>query len=98
MEPVLLEAPVRWWKCPSCGTEDRTQRSDVHTQFHNCPALNGMNVPLAEVASLDDKPQSRHLVVQREDGPDVAAVRTERMDGSNDVTVMAPVAEVKFAN
>jgi hypothetical protein len=99
--PVLLNAPVRWWKCPSCGLEDRTQRNDVHTQFHSCPALGGVNIPLVEVPDLSAKVAARHVEVEREDyqgrstaGP-VAAIRTERADGSNDVTVFAPPATVQ---
>ena len=77
---VLLDAPVRWWKCPSCRKEDRTQKAEVHTQFHDCPALGGLNIPLVEVHDLDDKVKARQLATE-------GAVRTERMDGSNDCTV-----------
>ena len=94
MSEVLLNAPVRFWKCPSCLMSDRTQRADVHTQFHNCPALNGMNIPLVEVHDVDDDPHARQLVVQHEDGPEIASIRTERADGSNDVTVFAQPAIV----
>lgn len=83
----LLDAPIRLWKCPDCSILDRTQRPDVHTQFHNCPALGGISVPLVEVKSFDEKPKARQVVVESEYSHDTAAVRTERMDGSNDVTV-----------
>lgn len=98
---LLLEPTVRWWKCPSCGTADQTQRSDAHTQFHNCPALGGMGVPFVEVTSPDADPNGRHVIVEREDyvgdsGADrIASVRTERGDGSNDCTVFAPVAHAR---
>ena len=91
---VLLEAPVRWWRCPSCLTTDRTQRADVHTQFHPCPALNNANIPLIEVSDHDANPDGRQLVVNREDGPGIASIRTERGDGSNDCTVFAQTATV----
>ena len=94
MADILLEAPIRNWKCPSCLTEDRTQRADVHTQFHNCPALNGVSIPLVEVKHLDEKVHARQVVVQREDGPQVASIRTERSDGSNDCTVFAETATI----
>jgi hypothetical protein len=88
---MLLEAPVRWWRCPSCDLTDRTQQAEVHTQMHPCPALGGLNVPLVEVPDPDAKPKGRHVPVMAEDyvGPDgrLRAVRTERTDGSNDVTV-----------
>lgn len=83
----LLEAPIRFWKCPSCDKVDRTQRSDVHTQFHDCPALGGVSIPLVEVQDLDDKVKARQVSVQSEYGYETASIRTERIDGSNDVTV-----------
>lgn len=92
MEALILDAPVRYWKCPSCRLTDRTQRPDVHTQFHECPALAGASIPLAEVSDPDDKPDAHHVVVQRNDGPEVASILTERGDGSNDCTVFAPAA------
>jgi hypothetical protein len=98
MSGVLLGTPVRWWKCPSCDVVDRTERNDVHTQFHPCRALNGANIPLIEVGSPDDKPNGRQVVVAREDyvgaNSPVASIRTERGDGSNDCTVFAPMATV----
>jgi hypothetical protein len=77
---VLLEAPIRYWKCPSCDQTDRTQRADVHTQFHNCAAIRGFSIPLVEVKDVDDPVRARQVVTP-------GAVRTERLDGSNDVTV-----------
>jgi hypothetical protein len=77
---ILLDAPVRFWKCPSCGIADRTQQAEVHTQFHDCPAFGGASLPLVEVHDPDDRPRARQIAV---DG----AVRTERLDGSNDCTV-----------
>ncbi len=94
MTEVLLSAPIRNWKCPSCLTVDQTQRSDVHTQFHNCPALNGASIPMVEVNDLDAKVQARQVEVAREDGPGISAIRTERSDGSNDCTVFADTATI----
>jgi hypothetical protein len=98
MTGLVLEPPVRYWKCPSCLLVDRTQRSDVHTQFHNCPALGNVAIPLIEVSDPDAKPQGRHVVVQREDyagsSDPTAAISTERPDGSNDITVLAETATV----
>jgi hypothetical protein len=92
---TMLNAPVRWWKCPSCGAMDRTQQIEHHTQFHDCPALGGVAVPLIEVGDLDARPDGRQVIVMREDGPGVASVRTEHGDGSNDCTVFAPTATVQ---
>jgi hypothetical protein len=83
----LLEAPIRFWKCPSCRLTDRTQRADVHTQFHPCPALGNVAIPLVEVQDPDAKVRARQIVVPSAVGPGNAAVRTERLDGSNDTTV-----------
>ena len=87
MSAHLLDIPVRWWRCPSCGVTDRTQRADVHTQFHPCPAMGNVSIPLVEVASPDDVPKARQVAVQSEYGYETAAVNTERLDGSNDCTV-----------
>ena len=93
---VLLEAPVRYWKCPSCGCSAQTQRAEVHTEFHNCPAIGGVGLPLVEVHDVDDKPKGRQIIVPSEYGPGNAAVRTERLDGSNDVTVFPPTAVARM--
>ena len=90
---VLLEAPIRWWKCPSCGTEDRTQKAEVHTQFHPCPALGGVSIPLVEVHDLDDRVKARQLPVANEVDGNTSSIRTERLDGSNDVTIFPYAAE-----
>jgi hypothetical protein len=95
----LLDAPVRWWHCPSCGLRDRTQQAGVHTQFHPCPAIGGVNLPMVETRTPDADADARQRIVMREDyarsANPVAAVHTERGDGSNDVTVLAPAASVK---
>ena len=70
--------------------------------MHSCVALNGMTVPLVEIQRPDDTPDARHVVNAREDyighenaGP-VMSVSTEHSDGSNDLTVYAPTAEVHY--
>jgi hypothetical protein len=96
----LLQPPVKYWACPSCGLRDKTQQAGVYTQFHECPALGRVAVPLVEVRHPDDAPDGKHVVVMRDDyvgdsGADpVAAIRTEHGDGSNDCTVYAPTARV----
>jgi hypothetical protein len=60
--------------------------------------MGGLAIPLVEVISPSMRPDARHVMVEREDYAGsrevsgLAAVRTERADGSNDVTVFAPVA------
>jgi hypothetical protein len=70
---------------------------------HRCPALAGLNVPLALVGQ-----QARHVLVERDDlvngqaglvdinGRIISSVVLERADGSNDCTVLAPVSTGSF--
>lgn len=91
MTAHLLAPPIRWWKCPSCNLTDCTEDGQVN-RFHPCPALGNVAIPLVEVTDPDAKVRARQVAVQREDGPGVASIRTERLDGSNDVTVLAQTA------
>jgi hypothetical protein len=88
----VFTPPTRYWKCPACGITDQTQIADVHTQFHDCPATGGASIPLIEVQDLDAKVNGRQVVVQSEYDAGIAAVRTERFDGSNDLTVFPRAA------
>ena len=87
MKPFLLEAPPRYGKCPTCLTVDLIPPNTT-THFHNCPALGDISIPLVEVADPDEVPKARQVQVQSEYGYDTASIRTERMDGSNDCTVL----------
>lgn len=85
--------------CPSCGAEMMAAVVPNAVAHHACPRLGGLTVPLAVVGQA-----VRHVVVEREDyvggsqgvamldGAAVSAVRVERPDGSNDVTIFAPTA------
>lgn len=96
MNTPILDAPVRWWRCPSCETTDCTQRADPHTQMHHCSGLGGIALPLQEVCDPADRPKARHVGVMCEDyvgiGSPLTAINTERIDGSNDCTVLAETA------
>jgi len=92
MTAVLLDLPAHYWHCPACRFRDVTHRSDVHTQFHECKALMFSYIPMIEVASPDAIADGRQVIVLREDDGSLASIRTERGDGSNDVTVFVPVA------
>lgn len=97
MSAHLLQPPVRYWACPSCGTRDRTQNAPVEgigyvQQFHPCPAFSNASIPLIEVPTPDAKPDGRQVAVLREDDGTVASIRTEHGDGSNACTVFAPTA------
>lgn len=98
MSLPLLEAPVRWWRCPSCGATDRTEKPGFITQMHPCPALGDVTIPLVEVSGPDAAPDGRQVPVMREDyaagANPLTAIRTERGDGSNDVTIFAETAVI----
>lgn len=70
---------------------------------HECGALGGVMLPLVAVSAPDEVPDARHVVVAREDyarSPSVSgvsAVRLERGDGSNDVTVLASPATLNIS-
>lgn len=101
-----LLAPERFWQCPSCGLQDRTVEARPHTRMHACRAL-GLTVPMALVPPKRhngelERGDVRHVVVEREDyigdelvDSPVMAVRTERPDGSNDLTVYPATATNK---
>ena len=100
MGTVMLSAPVRWWRCPSCRITARTEKAGVFTEFHACRALGSINLPMLEVQHPDDEPDGCHVLVMREDyalhpddGP-IAAINTVHGDGAQDCTVLAPVARV----
>lgn len=87
------------WYCPNCKFTDVTSDPRPHSRFHICPGLGGLTAPMVEVGS-----QARVFAKEREDyvgkervqtdvnGRPVSAVITMRPDGSNDVTVLAPLA------
>jgi hypothetical protein len=60
--------------------------------------MGGFTVPLIEVKHTDAKVDARHVMLAREDyvgdtgAPVIASCRTERGDGSNDLTAYAPTS------
>lgn len=111
MNGVLLQRPVTYWMCPSCGRRHQTTELRVHSSLHECPALGGVIAPFIEVTGEDDPALKsvRHKVIEREDyvgeetgvfhdehGKAVMAVHTERADGSHDTHVFAPVASLRI--
>lgn len=76
-----------------------TRNPEPHTQMHSCPGLGGLTIPFVEVGSLADRPDARHVMVEREDfaGPDgqrYMGVRTVHGSGREDFTVFAEAAVV----
>jgi hypothetical protein len=86
MTAVDLQPPVRLWACPACPATDRTEKSEPHTQFHNCPANGGLGIPLVVISTPGETPDARHVPVLGANGA-ITSIRTERGDGSNDCTV-----------
>lgn len=100
--PIL--DPTRWWECPSCGHQRKTDDPRPISPMHQCPSHSGVDVPLVQVHTNSGIRSSavRHVVVPRDDyiggevgATRVMAVRTERADGSNDTHVFAPTATMK---
>lgn len=102
MTAVLMDPVIRTWKCPSCELIEQT--GAVDNRMHACPALGDFVVPLVIVEHPDDRPDARHLMIDREDylGDSntgrIMACNTERGDGSNDRTVYAPTAELNSSS
>ena len=96
---VILNPPTTWWKCPSCQAIDSTNRADVHSRMHSCPAFNNVTLPMEQVSSPDSPTVSRHREIEREDyiGDEVGvgrtmSISTDRPDGSNDLVVFPGIA------
>jgi hypothetical protein len=88
-----------WWHCPDC--DQRAYRDEEAPEMspvpHDCPAVvQGLTlrIPLIKVSGPDAVADGRQVTVARDDGPGISAVRTERGDGSNDVTVFPGVATI----
>lgn len=99
--PILVA--TKRWSCPSCGLETVTQEAKPHVPMHPCPKMGGL---VASFSEVDAKQKTRHVMVEREDyvnnetvttvdGRPIMALRTEREDGSADVSVFAPLANLK---
>lgn len=98
MSTVILKPGPRQWGCPHCPVTAVTSW-DTPNRYHHCSGLAGITAPMIPAGS-----DARTKVVFREDyvgqeivqydgyGRPVAAVVTDRPDGSNDVTVLAPTA------
>lgn len=109
MPPILN--PEKWWQCPSCGHQHTTNTPQVVTPLHACPRWAGLAVALVEVHDNQTTPTARHRLIARDDyvgrergvifgpgGIPIAAVHTERGDGSYDTHVFAPVASISVTS
>lgn len=99
----MLLAVERYWRCPNCTEVAVTRRAAPHTQYHPCRGLKGLNAPMIP-AGTDAKVEAvpwgdmlhGELAQHDGDGRPVSAIRTERADGSNDLTVLAPSARLNW--
>lgn len=97
--PVLT--PVRRWHCPNCGKETVTRVSKVHTQFHPCPRLRGVDIPMVEAGvkakvellEWEDYIGKEKVQLDPERGRPIRSVVTTR-DNGQDVAVYAPTASI----
>lgn len=91
--------PEQRWECPNCPLTHVTSDSRPHTPYHECRGLRGLNAPFvpagtrARVEALEREDYVAGEMVQTDaEGRPVMSIRTERWDGSNDLTVLAPCA------
>jgi hypothetical protein len=98
----LLVAEQRW-SCPNCPLETVTRYPPgmVAAEYHPCRGLKGLNAPMVlagTAAKVEAVPWGDMLhgeLAQRDgEGRPTSAIRTERADGSNDITVLAPSARI----
>lgn len=87
------------WECPNCDQTAVTREARPHTEFHSCPGIGLLSVPMVpagtrcKVEALDRDDYVGRDVVQTipETGRPVMAVRITRDDGE-DRAVYAPCA------
>lgn len=101
MPEIPILSPVTRWECRKCNTKDVTREAQPHTRFHTCPGMKGITAPLVrEGEDCDVRANIREDYVGDEDvtydddGRPVMAVETRYADGSNDLAVMAPCANM----
>lgn len=99
---TVILTPQHRWECPNCKLEDVTHEAQPHTRFHACAGLQGLTAPMvpagtrAKVTAVEREDYIGQEDVQLSpDGRPVMSVVTEREDGSNDVTVFAPIARAR---
>lgn len=103
MKAVLLDREPRQWGCPHCPVTAVTSW-DTPNRYHFCSGLAGITAPMILAGSdavtrvvLREDYVGQEIVQYDHYGRPVSAVVTDRPDGSNDVTVLAPTAAVKVA-
>lgn len=106
---VPIISSEQYWACPNCNQRSMTTEASPHTRFHTCAGLKGLTAPFIPVDQCGNgRRGTRVIAVEREDyvgkedvhvdsdGKAIMSVITERSDGSQDVAVLAPTANVSF--
>lgn len=98
--PILKPKP-RLWECPNCDTTAVKVAPLNHQEFHNCPGMAGLSIPMVEhgvkakVTSNEREDYvGKEIVTTNEDNRPIMNVTIEREDG-NDCFVYAPTATVE---
>jgi len=97
MDLPFLQPPEQRWSCARCTVTAVTRGRP--NRFHTCAGLGGISAPLVPEGSggvvravlREDYVGGEHVTAD-DAGRPVAAVVTERPDGSYDTVVNAPVA------
>jgi len=98
---VTLRA-VHHWYCPACHKEATTTETRAHTEFHRCPRMRGLEVPMVpagtkaklEVREWEDYVGKEKVQLDPERGRPVRSVITTR-DNGQDVAIYAPTATIE---
>ena len=61
MAAEILEVPVTHWACSACPVTSRTQKAEVHQEYHYCAGTGGLMVPLVEVHEPGAPADARHI-------------------------------------
>lgn len=94
--PILN--PQQRWECPNCDAELVVKSAKVHSPFHPCRGLKGIEAPMVpagtrckvEAVEREDY-VGKEIVTLNGEGRPIMRVETTREDG-NDVAVFAPCA------
>ena len=97
---VPLLRVTRHWVCQACPQTAVTTTAGPHTQFHQCPGMHGMAVPMTEdgadctveLNEREDYIGSELVQYAPGNGRPYMSAVTRRGDGSCDTAVYAPVA------
>jgi hypothetical protein len=99
---MILQPPPKRWTCPNCLLEDVTP-GNITNRYHRCLGLAGITAPMvpagsgSRVRAVAPEDYVGDALVQRDGfGRPIAAIYTDRPDGSNDCVVLAPTAQLKM--